>query len=39
MDYTQKVDPTNGMPYLAMRRRGRALLLEPLTNKGTGFSR
>ncbi len=39
MDYTQKVDPKNGKPYLAVRKRGRELLLEPLTNKGTGFSR
>ena len=39
MDYTQKTDPKNGKPYLAVRKRGRELLLEPLTNKGTGFSR
>lgn len=39
MDYTQKVDSKNGKPYLAVRKRGRELLLEPLTNKGTGFSR
>ena len=39
MDYTQKTDTKTGKPYLAVRKRGRELLLEPLTNKGTGFSR
>lgn len=35
--FTTEVDPQTGLPYLAVRKRGRDLLLEPLTNKGTGF--
>lgn len=35
--FTTKVDPETGLPYLAVKKRGRDLLLEPLTNKGTGF--
>ncbi|MBL8754155.1 MAG: NAD-dependent malic enzyme [Planctomycetes bacterium] len=35
---TQKTDPRNGERYLAVQCRGRDLLFDPLTNKGTGFS-
>lgn len=36
-NFTTKVDPATGLPFLAVTKRGRDLLLEPLTNKGTGF--
>lgn len=39
MNYQRRVDPKTGEEYLAVKHRGRELLLEPLTNKGTGFSR
>ena len=39
MNHQRRVDPRTGEAYLAVRNRGRELLLEPLTNKGTGFSR
>ena len=35
---TQKIDPRTGEKYLAVTTRGRDLLFDPLTNKGTGFS-
>src|SRR5687768_2300516 len=39
MTFQRRIDPKTGEPYLAVKHRGRALLLEPLTNKGTGFTR
>jgi malate dehydrogenase (oxaloacetate-decarboxylating) len=39
MSFEQRVDPRTGEPYLAVKQRGRKLLLEPMTNKGTGFPR
>ena len=33
-----KVDPATGQRYMAVRQRGKALLLNPLTNKGTAFT-
>jgi malate dehydrogenase (oxaloacetate-decarboxylating) len=39
MNHQRRIDPKTGQAYLAVKRRGRELLLEPLTNKGTGFSR
>ena len=37
--FATRLDPHTGRPYLAVSKRGRDLLLEPLTNKGTGFPR
>jgi malic enzyme len=34
-----KIDPATGQRYMAVNAKGRALLLNPLTNKGTAFSR
>ena len=39
MPNERKIDPRTGRAYLAVRTRGRELLLDPLTNKGTGFPR
>ena len=39
MNYQRRLDPRTGQEYLAVKNRGRELLLEPLTNKGTGFTR
>ncbi|MEO6710556.1 MAG: oxaloacetate-decarboxylating malate dehydrogenase, partial [Planctomycetota bacterium] len=39
MSFQRQVDSKTGQPYLAVKNRGRALLLDPLTNKGTGFPR
>ncbi|MBZ0150600.1 MAG: NAD-dependent malic enzyme [Planctomycetes bacterium] len=36
--FTTRVDPATGLPYLAVKNRGRDLLANPLTNKGTGFT-
>jgi malate dehydrogenase (oxaloacetate-decarboxylating) len=33
-----KIDPATGQPYMAVRQRGKALLLDPLTNKGSAFT-
>jgi malic enzyme len=33
-----RIDPATGEEYLAVDARGRALLTDPLTNKGTGFT-
>lgn len=38
MDFSRQTDPATGTPYLAVRKRSRDLLLDPLTNKGTGFT-
>jgi malate dehydrogenase (oxaloacetate-decarboxylating) len=34
-----KVDPSTGQPYMAVSERGRMLLLNPVVNKGTAFTR
>jgi malate dehydrogenase (oxaloacetate-decarboxylating) len=39
MSFSIKVDPSTGQPYMAVSQRGRALLLNPHTNKGTAFTR
>jgi malate dehydrogenase (oxaloacetate-decarboxylating) len=36
--FSIKVDPATGQRYMAVSRRGRALLLDPLVNKGTAFT-
>jgi malic enzyme len=37
MNYDDRTDPATGEEYLAVDVRGRALLTDPLTNKGTAF--
>jgi len=39
MSFSIKVDSSTGQPYMAVSQRGRALLLNPHTNKGTAFTR
>jgi malate dehydrogenase (oxaloacetate-decarboxylating) len=39
MNFQRRIDPKTGQAYLSVKTRGRALLLDPLTNKGTGFPR
>ena len=39
MSFSIKVDPSTGQPYMAVSQKGRALLLNPHTNKGTAFTR
>ena len=39
MGFSIKVDPATGQRYMAVRQKGRALLLNPHTNKGTAFTR
>jgi malate dehydrogenase (oxaloacetate-decarboxylating) len=38
MDFSIKVDAATGQRYMAASQKGRALLLNPLTNKGTAFT-
>jgi malate dehydrogenase (oxaloacetate-decarboxylating) len=38
MDYAIKVDPQTSQSYLAVRVKGRPLLIDPRTNKGTAFT-
>ena len=38
MSFEARQDPASGERYLAVAQRGRALLLDPFTNKGTAFS-
>jgi malate dehydrogenase (oxaloacetate-decarboxylating) len=37
--FSIKVEPATGQRYMAVSQRGKALLLDPLTNKGTAFTR
>ena len=39
MRFSIKIDSSTGQPYMAVSERGRALLLNPHTNKGTAFTR
>ena len=39
MSFSIKVDPSTGQQYMAVSQKGRELLLNPLTNKGTAFTR
>jgi len=39
MSFSIKVDPATGQRYMAVSQKGRPLLLNPLTNKGTAFTR
>ena len=39
MSFSIKVDPATGQPYMAVSEKGRALLLNSVTNKGTAFTR
>jgi malate dehydrogenase (oxaloacetate-decarboxylating) len=39
MSFSIKIDPSTGQPYMAVTLKGRALLLNPHTNKGTAFTR
>lgn len=38
MDFSIKVDPRSWQTYIAVRQKGRALLINPFTNKGTAFT-
>jgi malic enzyme len=38
MIITVKIEPATGQKYMAVSEKGRALLLNPLTNKGTAFT-
>jgi hypothetical protein len=33
-----KIDPATGQRYMSVNQKGRTLLLNPLTNKGTAFT-
>jgi len=37
--FQRRTDPRTGQAYWAVRNRGHELLLDPMTNKGTGFPR
>ncbi len=39
MSFSIKIDSSTGQPYMAVSEKGRALLLNPHTNKGTAFTR
>lgn len=39
MQYTFRIDPVTGERYMAVSKRGRAILRDPLLNKGTAFTR
>src|SRR5512139_3178526 len=37
--FSIRIDPSTGQPYMAVSEKGRELLLNPVTNKGTAFTR
>jgi malate dehydrogenase (oxaloacetate-decarboxylating) len=39
LSFSIKVDPATGQQYMAVSQKGRPLLLNPFTNKGTAFTR
>jgi malate dehydrogenase (oxaloacetate-decarboxylating) len=39
MSFSIKIDQSTGQPYMAVSQKGRALTLNPFTNKGTAFTR
>jgi malate dehydrogenase (oxaloacetate-decarboxylating) len=39
MSFSIRIDPSTGQQYMAVSQKGRALLLNPFTNKGTAFTR
>jgi malate dehydrogenase (oxaloacetate-decarboxylating) len=39
MSFSIKIDPATGQQYMAVSQKGRPLLLQPFTNKGTAFTR
>ncbi len=38
MDFSIKIDPATRHEYMAVKKKGRALLINPVTNKGTAFT-
>jgi malic enzyme len=38
MSFSIKIDPASGQKYMAVSQKGKSLLLNPLTNKGTAFT-
>jgi malic enzyme len=38
MDFSLRIDPSTRQEYMAVREKGRALLINPFTNKGTAFT-
>jgi malate dehydrogenase (oxaloacetate-decarboxylating) len=38
MSFSIKIDPATGQQYMAVSQKGRPLLLQPFTNKGTAFT-
>jgi malic enzyme len=38
MSFTLRIDPSTRREYMAVREKGRALLINPFTNKGTAFT-
>jgi len=38
MDFSIRINPTTGQEYMAVSHRGRSLLINPFTNKGTAFT-
>ncbi len=38
MDFSIKIDPATRQEYMAVKKKGRALLINPVTNKGTAFT-
>jgi malate dehydrogenase (oxaloacetate-decarboxylating) len=38
MGFSLRIDPSTGREYMAVREKGRALLINPFTNKGTAFT-
>ena len=38
MDFSIRINPATGQEYMAVSHRGRSLLINPFTNKGTAFT-